>query len=177
MMYRRFGQVHSRLLLHKQDQIRRLEAKLLRLDKFDALDEDRQMYLECSEESERRDKKIEGMSESERKQKSDEILRGPTRASILDELEQKILEYGRLLAQARDLQAMNRPSDRDHKSVSNYFEGSSLIEQDREFLLYKEDLVSIRPGREHAWLDECVDTILRWYPNPAVKYMFCDKVI
>jgi hypothetical protein len=36
MVYRRFGLLHSRLLLHRQDELRRLENKLLAMDQQDA---------------------------------------------------------------------------------------------------------------------------------------------
>lgn len=162
MMYRRFGQLHSRLLLYKQDQIRRLEDDLLNLDRLDDELEETQRCLKSQEEGEERDEDIEDC---------------PTRADKMQELEKKLLEYGNLMKQARDLHGMNRPSRRDHNSVSNYFYNQApLAAPDAEFLQHKEDLISIRPGREHAWLDDCVDAMLRWYPCKPVKYIFCDEV-
>ena len=45
MMYRRFGVVFSRILLHKQDEIRTMEETLLTLDEKDGLDEEGQKRL------------------------------------------------------------------------------------------------------------------------------------
>ena len=61
--------------------------------------------------------------------------------------------------------------------MSNYFWNEQpVVEEDRQFLLHREDLVSVRPVREHAWLDDAVHTLLRWYPYRPVKYIFCDEV-
>ena len=38
MMYRRFGYLQARLLLDKQDEIRKLEVKLDKMDRRDAVD-------------------------------------------------------------------------------------------------------------------------------------------
>ena len=40
-------------------------------------------------------------------------------------------------------------------------EGGQLPREESEFIYEKEDLVSIRPGKEHAWLDGLLERILR----------------
>ena len=153
--------MHSRVLLYKQDQIRRLEAELYELDLIDNELEETQTYLQCQEEDEDRENEPSGRP----------------RGEIIAEIEQKLVEYGIILTQTEKLHSMNRPSDRDHTSVSNYFWNEMpVVEEDAQFLLHKEDLVSVRPVREHAWLDDAVDTLLRWYPSRPVKYIFCDEV-
>lgn len=58
---------------------------------------------------------------------------------------------------------MNKPSDRDHSSVIRFLENEGpLMEKDRNFIYHKEDLVTLRSGREHAWLDTAVENMLRW---------------
>ena len=154
MMYRRFGQLHSRLLLQKQDQLREMEQELLALDNKDNQMEDTQIFLRSREEDEMRDPPT----------------RGRSRIELLGEIERVLMEYGRVLTQANQLQGLSRPTDRDHASVSNYFANHKpLMEADRDFLYHKEDLVTIRAGREHAWLDAAVESFLRWYPCRPVK--------
>lgn len=156
MMYRRFGQLHSRLLLHKQDQLREMEEELLTMDKQDELLEENQIYLKCRADDDERDPP----------------RRGPSRKQLLGSIQSTLLEYGQILQQAHSLQGMNRPTDRDHSSVSNYFQNEQpLMESDRDFLYHKEDLVTIRAGREHAWLDAAVENLLRWYPCAPVKVL------
>jgi hypothetical protein len=33
---------------------------------------------------------------------------------------------------------------------------------EQSWVQWKEDLVTLRPGREHAWLDSIIEHILRW---------------
>ena len=154
MMYRRFGQLHSRILLQKQDQLREMEQELLALDNKDNQMEDTQMFLRSREEDEMRDPP----------------KRGRSRVELLGEIERVLMEYGKVLTQANQLQGLSRPTDRDHASVSNYFANHQpLMEDDRDFLYHKEDLVTIRAGREHAWLDAAVEGFLRWYPCRPLK--------
>lgn len=159
-MYRRYGVLHARLLLHKQDKLRELEEELQRRDKKDNELEETQIYLKCREEADDQDTPDVGRSRQE----------------IMAEIEKVILEYGTLLGQAQRLEAMEKPTDRDHTSVTNYFNMEApFVEADRDFLLHKDDLVTTRPGRDHAWLDAAVESALRWYPHGPVKYMFCDE--
>jgi hypothetical protein len=37
-----------------------------------------------------------------------------------------------------------------------------LYEEDAAFLNHEEDLITLRPGREHAWLDVSVEKMLQW---------------
>ena len=58
---------------------------------------------------------------------------------------------------------MDRPSVRDYKSVKNYMEnkGGHLFEEESDFVYEKEDLITLRPGREYAWLDGILERILQ----------------
>lgn len=78
MIFRRFGEVFTRLLLHKQDQIRELEEELHDCDALDASDDERARYLQSRETDE-----IYNAKDTEE----------GSRANILERLERKILEY------------------------------------------------------------------------------------
>ena len=131
-----------------------MEEELFALDKRDEKMEDTQLFLKCREEDDMRDPPE----------------RGRSRTDLLAAIEEKILEYGKLLTQANQLQGLNTPTDRDHMNLSNYFWNEApVVEQDQGWLLQKEDLVTIRAGREHAWLDAAVESFLRWYPCRPVK--------
>ena len=57
---------------------------------------------------------------------------------------------------------MNRPAERDHLSVQTFMEnGKPLLQGDSGFINEKEDLVTLRPGRENAWLDAFVERMLK----------------
>ena len=49
-VYRKFGTLHSRLLLNKQDEVSKMEAKLEAMDKMDSEDDDGKGYLMSREQ-------------------------------------------------------------------------------------------------------------------------------
>lgn len=158
MIYRRFGFLHARLLLQKQDELRIMEYEL---NKMDARDENINVKaLQCR------------MSDVLR---HDQV--GETRQSLLSRMETTILRYDELLLNAQQLVAANRPPERDYNSVANFVNHKKpLLQGDDAFIFNKEDLITLRPGRESAWLDATVEKILKLFPRKAVKYVFCSKV-
>ena len=78
MLYRRFGIVSSRLLLHKQDQLAAMESRLFRLDNEDTADGH---TIRSRKMSEMRD------------QASGEM---ETRTQLLAQMERKLLEYSKI---------------------------------------------------------------------------------
>lgn len=80
MIYRRFGYIHSRLLLNKQDELRELEASLRDMDLIDARSEHGALCLKSRELDEERE----------------EVQRLGPRSALLEKIEQKTLQYGRL---------------------------------------------------------------------------------
>lgn len=66
------------------------------------------------------------------------------------------------MQQAQQLVSMNRPANRDHNSVRNYIINvKPLLKGEDDFILRREDLVTLRPGRETAWFDAFVERVLR----------------
>ena len=84
MMYRRFGLLHSRLLLDKQDELREMEETLHALDKRDSKDEQGQKCLKSRDEDESRDPP----------------KKGPTRKKLLKDIKTAVLEYGQISPRA-----------------------------------------------------------------------------
>jgi len=82
MLYRRFGYLHSRMLLRKQDELRKLEAELDEYDDVDAEGTEQQRRLLLSRDS-----------DEAADRKEPEGTR--TRTKILDEIEEKLDKYGR----------------------------------------------------------------------------------
>lgn len=81
MLYRRFGYLHSRMLLRKQDELRKLEAELDEYDEEDANGTPQQQRLLMSRDSD---------EAADRKEPEG----ARTRTMILDEIEQKLHKYG-----------------------------------------------------------------------------------
>ena len=77
MIYRRFGYIHSRLLMHRQDELHELKDTLNEIDKKDDKDPIRRICLRSRElDEENRD------------------LPGRDRIALLDRIEEKTLKYG-----------------------------------------------------------------------------------
>jgi hypothetical protein len=51
-----------------------------------------------------------------------------------------------------------------------------LSEEENTWIQYQEDLVTLRPGREHAWLDSGIEHLLRWFNCGLIEYLFCSSV-
>ena len=78
MIYRRFGTLHARLLLHAQDELRQMETQLLRMDKRDNMTEDGRDFLMSRENDDAR-----------------EVMPGrESRKQLIERTKQKTIEYG-----------------------------------------------------------------------------------
>ncbi|KAL8862605.1 MAG: hypothetical protein Q9178_001103 [Gyalolechia marmorata] len=155
-IYRRFGFLYSRVLLSKQDELRRLEDDLDAMDRSDANTSDKTRKCLKSRTKDFARPSTPGLH---------------TRKELLQIVQSKLYEYGQILLQAQQMVSLNKPADRDHLSVLNFLENGyeengepplrPLMEADSEFIYRKEDLVTLRPGRESAWLDAFVEKLLK----------------
>jgi hypothetical protein len=68
------------------------------------------------------------------------------------------------------LTAFNKPTSGEHQSVRRWLDNvRPVYDEDAEFIDHKEDLVTLRPGREHAWLDASVEKILQCCNCPVIE--------
>jgi hypothetical protein len=70
---------------------------------------------------------------------------------------------------AQSMVALNRPASRDYKSVKNYFDNEAPLCEDERYIYHKEDIITLKPGRENAWLDGIVERILQRFTCAPVK--------
>lgn len=170
-IYRRFGYLHSRLLLHKQDEIRRLEMELDELDNLD----------EAGDAPDKRRARSRNADIAAEKKELAEDPTIRTRTIILDEIEGKLAAYGKhsnlatiqsvytnlpildeLLLRSQHVNAMNRPADNDYRSVERYIFGKRpLVDEEQSFIYEKSDLITLREGREGAYLDTMTERFLQ----------------
>jgi len=139
MLYRGFSNVHARLLLNLQASIQKLETELDDIDRFhDTLPEDFKKRLrswDLDVAACRREKK-------EAKEDGDEE-EARTREDILEELRIKVNQYDELLIKARELVSFQRPTERDYRSVRNWFHNiAPLVDEEQDYILWKEDFVT-----------------------------------
>ena len=67
-----------------------------------------------------------------------------------------------LLDASQRLVSLNKPSEAEYRSLRNYMKNKKpLVKAEENWIEWKEDMITIRPGREHAWLDRCVEHVLR----------------
>ncbi|KAL8717668.1 MAG: hypothetical protein Q9225_005105 [Loekoesia sp. 1 TL-2023] len=158
MVYKRFGIVFSRLLLNKQSEIRQMQADLEAMDRTDELKGEIRYLLSREEDIERDPQTISYKWMG-------------TRPQLMQSLEKKILEYSELLLKANQLKGLEKPSSRDYRSVLRYMEkkDDQLCQGEMSWIYEKEDLVTLRPDREHAWLDGILERILKLCRGRIVK--------
>ncbi|KAF4636283.1 hypothetical protein G7Y89_g1791 [Cudoniella acicularis] len=170
MLYRRFGYLHSRILLRIQDQLRELERELDAYDKADADDAEK-----GSEQSRKLLMSRDADEAAGRKEQIEEPgIR--TRTEILDDIERKLEKYDSFVAKAQRMVALPKPADRDYLSVENYiFDKKPLIDEEAGFIYRKEDLITLRDGREMALLDAATEKMLQVFNSKWLKYIFCTR--
>jgi hypothetical protein len=66
-----------------------------------------------------------------------------------------------MLSAARDIASYNRPPTRDYMSVKSYFDEEDPLCNNESYIYRKEDIISLKPGRENAWLDAFVEKVLQ----------------
>ena len=76
-----------------------------------------------------------------------------------------------LLLKAQELKGLEKPSTRDYRSVLHFMEndGGQVFEEESGWIYDKEDLITIRPGREHAWLDGFLERMLKAFRCRLLK--------
>lgn len=69
--------------------------------------------------------------------------------------------------------SFSKPASDEWQSVENYIWNKKQVEEkETNFIYHKEDLVTLRPGREHAWLDSSVEKLLKWLNCGPVEVSF-----
>ncbi|ORY00888.1 hypothetical protein BCR34DRAFT_575368 [Clohesyomyces aquaticus] len=157
-LYRSFNYLHSRVLLDLQDEITCLEKELDEIDWIDSQNApNRLMSREIDE-----DKAVD---------------EGDTRNRrvILREIKDKLLEYDEVLIKARSLEAFQRPSDRNYRSVRRYYHNTApLMDSEMDSIRSKEDTVSLANGREWAKFDGSVETMIGSF-DKGLQWVFRTK--
>ncbi|KAK6851579.1 hypothetical protein PG995_011704 [Apiospora arundinis] len=153
MIYRRFGYLHARMLLRLQDKLRKLEDLLDEHDDEDAAHETDKELLMSRDSDEAACKQME--------KKTPGLL---TRTRILDEIEVVLGKYDEWLLKAQQMVSLNRPAERDYRSVEAHFNNRKpLVDEEYGFIYQKEDLITLRDGREMAFLDSFTERMLRTF--------------
>lgn len=170
MIYRRFGYLQSRLLLEKQDELRSLEEELEILDA--RMEKQDPVHLTT------RDLPPEvAVLRKELMEQIEKTFCDYGEGSNYSERSMLTLKKAKLVSAAQNLVSMNKPSNSEYKSVENFVHDErTQCEEEETWIQWKEDLMTLRPGREHAWLDAGIEHLLRHLHCRLVEYVFCSKV-
>lgn len=157
MLYRGFSCIHARLLLSLQTDIQMLETDLDEIDRFHDSIEDAKMRLRSRD-----------LDVYECKEEKDAGKR--TREHIMEELRVKVGQYDELLIKARELVSFQKPNDRDYRSVRNWFHNKAPLDDvEQSYILWKEDIVTLRHGREWASFDGLVEETLHKFDSRLIR--------
>ncbi len=64
---------------------------------------------------------------------------------------------------AQSLVSFNKPTPCAYQSIVNYMDDKKpLIAKDAQWIHHREDMVTLRTGRDHAWLDASIESFLKW---------------
>ncbi|MCJ1291692.1 hypothetical protein MMC34_003237 [Xylographa carneopallida] len=138
LICRKFGELHLRVLLHRQDELAELEEELECLDKIDYSDDFRKL------KSRRRDYAVD----SERK-------------DLLIKIEEKLAAYDELLLRVQKIHAIKRPTRRNQSSLYNWVRDNSLLaESEAVWIRRGDDLAALAIDQEHGWFGGFVEDIL-----------------
>ena len=76
----------------------------------------------------------------------------------------------KVLCAAQQLMSFNKPANGDYRSVETYIHNNKpLVEDEGSYIYRKEDMVTLRAGREHAWLDTWVEKLLKAINCKAIE--------
>jgi hypothetical protein len=155
-IYRAFDYLHARVIVEMQDELRMLEDKLGKLD--------------VKDDNETRAKCLSSRSWDARQAKEDGKLCSE-RTTLLSKIRDKLVSYDEILMKARDIGAFQRPSNRDYRSLRQWFynEGPLSYAREAEFIKRKEDLRTLRHGREWAGFDGWMEDSIRKLPRGLAR--------
>lgn len=172
-LYRSFKYLHARVILELQYDIQNLERDLAELDLIDSDNGDRRRLMSIT--ADKRQAKREGRSRK--------------RGELIDQIQEKLIKYGNtptiimmailltikdeMLMKARELNAFQEPSDRDYRSVRAWFFNEKPLANmgEESFIKQREDIISLRHGREWTLFHYLVESLLRKTPQ-AISVSF-----
>lgn len=72
-----------------------------------------------------------------------------------------------IITSSQQMLAFNRPTTQEYRSLRNYIEYEQPLHgNEQDYIQHKEDLVILRPGRDHAWLDRSIEHSLHVLHKP-----------
>lgn len=153
LICRKYGFLHNRVLLYRQDELRELEQKLLSMDKAAGKTDD--TMLKCRMREQRT---------------SDD------RRHLINEIDDKLKEYNDIVQRTRTFATLQRATERNYKSVCNWIHHSAPLVQEEASTFDKDrDFVAIVDAKEGSWFDGRVETALSRFGGSFTRQLFISK--
>ncbi|CAO1598600.1 hypothetical protein XANCAGTX0491_002361 [Xanthoria calcicola] len=144
LMCRRFDFLHTRVLLHRQDELAEMEKALMAMD-----DEDEDLD-QLSLESRRRD--------DQRPE--------PSRKSLMKKIDGKLKDYDDLITRIRRNVTIPRPLDRDYGSLYKWMDDKKpLCRAESKYIKYQDDIIALAEKQEGGWFDGVLEDTLSVFPR------------
>jgi hypothetical protein len=162
MMCRRFGHIQALLLLDKQDELRVLEEKLDILNGQAYRADPWALTSRHAPGEQAKDRKslLKEIGKAFCEYCTDPFANPVTFKECVD----SDVPTADLVQAARQLVSCNPPAEPDYKSVENYiWNRGPVCEKESSWIYHKEDLIALRGGTEHAWLDSSIEKLLRLF--------------
>ncbi|KAJ9648280.1 hypothetical protein H2199_001133 [Coniosporium tulheliwenetii] len=163
-VYRRFGTLRNRVMFYRQHELAKLEE---RLQEMDLADDQAHPYRN---QSIRRDK---ADPESERQ-------------ALMDEIDQKLEHYDKLLAREQKSLLMERPTKRNYRSLINYiWNEKPIVQSEMTFLNPADDFVILSKEQDspfHVRIEKLLqksgrDWLKRLFSTPEQRQKTQDSAI
>jgi len=161
LMCRRFGFLHTRVLLYRQDELAQLENDLVSLDA-----EDEQIAPKALIS-----------------RKLDEARQDSPRKALIQGIDEKLKEYGKtsltghvlrlalkhatdeLVVRCQAFASLKKASTRNYNSFANWIHNKKpLSREESKFVKHDEDFIALADGQEGGWFDGFVEDILSLVP-------------
>ncbi|KAI9729941.1 MAG: hypothetical protein M1834_006138 [Cirrosporium novae-zelandiae] len=154
MMCRRFGFLHTRVLLYRQDELRELEDQLICLDQ---------------EDFEENPKLLQSRA-------LDDAQEGSFRRGLIQTIDDKLKEYGledELVTRCREFATLKRTTNRNYNSLRDWmFNEKPLSEEESEFVNCDEDFIALAEPEEGGWFDGFIEDMLSKVPCKFTRLLF-----
>ncbi|KAI9870987.1 MAG: hypothetical protein M1830_003554 [Pleopsidium flavum] len=148
-MYRRFGTLRNRVLLHRQDELSKLEKRLKQLDVRDNLERNTRI----------RSIKYDGEKDNQR-------------IELVEEIDRKLEHYGidEMLLREQKLKSMGPPTKRNHRSLFNWIWNlKPLVASETDFIFQEDDFVTLADGQDDSWFDGRVEDLVKRFPSEKLQ--------
>ncbi|CZT43571.1 uncharacterized protein RSE6_03633 [Rhynchosporium secalis] len=88
----------------------------------------------------------------------------------------KLKTYDDWILQSQQMVALNTPATRDYNSDERYVcDKKPLVDEEAAFIYRKDDLITLRDGREIAPLDSFTENMLHMFHCSLLQRLFCTK--